>query len=541
MVRFDGSDVNNTSNSDNIDGSTLSSLYITSRLGIEGNGILTLPTIPNVEANLITLNSSIENYDYILSQTEANSQSIDNLNIEVGNILTQPISFSGEKTFQNTVNVGMTSLLVDANALRIANSQCPFFCLYQNNTGLTVLNSSNSQNISFKINNVEQASIQSDGTLNVEGTVSCANLLVDGNPLDFTTINNEIDTLQIQVTTLNDELTTTNEALAQVVNGDFQNDLTIFVDNPKVSVFGYGGANSTATIDLSTYNKGNPTTRILATDTGDYTNSLNFLTKISGNINNTLQSRLFISNKGNIGINNVTPLYLLDVAGKINCSELLVNGEPLSDYSVGFYETLHYEDVIHYNWEIINGVTTFKIMPDDIWFCYGWHDSAKYYNTNLMLTPFLTSLLQEGGQFYPISCDTTSVSYGKFYISNDNSYFDKLLLNFTFYSTTGHLNAISVTFVIQIYYFNDALDVEATFYETDPIVLHNINLNEKGENSYLFNQVIDLSPSMYELSLTTNSTVDVRLVFTDYDSTDHSGMTLICLKDFSWKLVIKTT
>ena len=480
------------------------------------------------EFDLATINNNIT---YLNEQVSSNTTAIGVLQTNVEQIWNESISFSGIKKFQDDIYIGSTLISNDTTALRICNYNCPFFSLYQSNEGETILNSSNSQQLTFKIDNVEQAKITSDGTLTVDGSINCSALLIANQNVDITSINSQISTI--------------NTALTQVVNGEFENDITAYLENPKLSLLGYGGANSTASIDLSTYvNQSTtvPTTRIIGTDTGDYTNSLNILTKKSGSATNSLVSRLFISNNGNVGVNNSSPQYQMDIGGTLNCSFIYLNGEPISEFVAGVTETFFWQDCIHYNWTFDGDSTTeFKLMNNDTWFCFGWNNNAKYYNDNLTLTPFITSLIQDSNQYYPIACDTTLNAYGKFYISNDNSYFDNILINALLYTTTGYVNLTSFTFKVRVYYVYNMIDLYANYYESPALKLSNVILETDGNNNYMINTVFDLSLSLNELALPKNTPIDVRLVFTDWDSTEHSGVWWICIKDFQWKLNVKTT
>lgn len=86
-----------------------------------------------------------------------------------------------------------------------------------------------------------------------------------------------------------------------------------------IRVTGPAGGGSTVAYDLATYNPGTnaPGARILATDDGVFSASLDLMTKVPGAITNPLQSRLHITSSGNVSIGVGTPGYILDVGGRI--------------------------------------------------------------------------------------------------------------------------------------------------------------------------------------------------------------------------------
>jgi len=79
---------------------------------------------------------------------------------------------------------------------------------------------------------------------------------------------------------------------------------------------GGGLIGSSVNIDLSTYDHTTnaPTSRIQAVDE-NFSSNLMLMTKIPGSATNALQSRMYIQNDGNIGINTTAPAYRLDVVG----------------------------------------------------------------------------------------------------------------------------------------------------------------------------------------------------------------------------------
>jgi hypothetical protein len=94
---------------------------------------------------------------------------------------------------------------------------------------------------------------------------------------------------------------------------------------PFIRISGYGGQNAVAGLELCPNDPQNlylPSTRIIATDDGNYGAVMQIQSKVPGAIGNNLLSRLTITNQGNVGIGTDEPH-----------TKLLVNG----DMSVGGY------------------------------------------------------------------------------------------------------------------------------------------------------------------------------------------------------------
>jgi len=95
-----------------------------------------------------------------------------------------------------------------------------------------------------------------------------------------------------------------------------------------IRLHGGGEVGSSVQIDMSTYNPGatDPTSRIRAVDE-NFSSNLLFQTKTPGAGSNTLSTRMYIKNDGNIGIGNTAPSQRLDVSGNIFCTgNILSNG-----------------------------------------------------------------------------------------------------------------------------------------------------------------------------------------------------------------------
>lgn len=95
-----------------------------------------------------------------------------------------------------------------------------------------------------------------------------------------------------------------------------------------IRLHGGGEVGSSVQIDMSTYDPGatDPTSRIRAVDE-NFSSNLLFQTKTPGSGSNTLSTRMYIQNDGNIGIGNTSPSQKLDVSGNIFCTgNILSNG-----------------------------------------------------------------------------------------------------------------------------------------------------------------------------------------------------------------------
>ena len=93
-----------------------------------------------------------------------------------------------------------------------------------------------------------------------------------------------------------------------------------------IRLHGAGQVGNSVQIDMSTYDPltNDPTSRIRAVDE-NFSSNLLFQTKTPGAGSNTLGTRLYIRNDGNIGIGNTTPSQRLDVSGNIFCTGNIVS------------------------------------------------------------------------------------------------------------------------------------------------------------------------------------------------------------------------
>jgi hypothetical protein len=94
-----------------------------------------------------------------------------------------------------------------------------------------------------------------------------------------------------------------------------------------IRVTGSAGGGSTVAYDLTTYNPGTnaPGARILATDDGAYSASLDLMTKVPGAITDALQSRLHITSSGSVGIGTNSPVGSLEVASATGLPQIQVD------------------------------------------------------------------------------------------------------------------------------------------------------------------------------------------------------------------------
>ena len=85
----------------------------------------------------------------------------------------------------------------------------------------------------------------------------------------------------------------------------------------RFEMVGEGQKGAQVSIVTNTYNSANPTSQIVATDDGNWSSYLDFMTKDPGGDKNPTNSRIRIQSGGNVGIGTTNPAAKLHVAGDL--------------------------------------------------------------------------------------------------------------------------------------------------------------------------------------------------------------------------------
>jgi hypothetical protein len=303
-------------NTTNITSSTLFSTSISSGSVRSNSG-----TIGNFHANNLhaVVNGTINN----LINTNSTQTNILNTNISTSNIsstdiLTTNVNLTSS-TQTNILNTNISSSSVNVSGRVISRVNAAGF-----NSQFTALPVSDNSEASISFYNNTAGSATSEGNVYVVGH----NVFGSGNRTFGigTPWNGSILTINTSGTTRfnnNLEVVRSGTIPSLLISGGITGG-----NGASIRLHGGGIVNSSVQIDLSTYDPGatDPTSRIRAIDE-NFSSNLLFQTKTPGSGSNTLSTRMYIRNDGNIGIGNTSPSQRLDVSGNIFCTgNILSNG-----------------------------------------------------------------------------------------------------------------------------------------------------------------------------------------------------------------------
>jgi hypothetical protein len=114
---------------------------------------------------------------------------------------------------------------------------------------------------------------------------------------------------------------------------------------PVLRLTGGSSIGAQSALELAPYQPSpgaSPSTRIVATDDGNYSGALDFMTKVSGAMGNPLVSRLRITDDGKVGVGATDPGVTLDVAGTVSVRGGVIQkgGAPITSTSdLGLYSS----------------------------------------------------------------------------------------------------------------------------------------------------------------------------------------------------------
>lgn len=127
-----------------------------------------------------------------------------------------------------------------------------------------------------------------------------------------------------------------------------------------------GGASAEARIDMATYDPGAnaPGFRLSVNDDGTYGATVNFQTKITGAMANTMSSRLYIDNAGKVGIGTTGPLTKLHILGGDTAPAGELGGLIVGGTTTAYRLVLGYNVTSNYGWiqAVQNGVNSASLI-----------------------------------------------------------------------------------------------------------------------------------------------------------------------------------
>lgn len=303
-------------NTTNISSSTLFSTSISSGSVHSNTG-----TIGNLHSNNLhtVVNGTINNLINTNStQTNILSTNSTITNLSVSSITSTNISASNS-TQTNILNTNISSSSVNVSGRVISRVNAAGF-----NSQFTALPVSDEGESSISFFNNTAGSATSEGNVYVVGH----NVFGSGNRTFGigTPWNGSILTMYTSGTTRfnnNLEVVRSGTIPSLLISGGITGG-----NGASIRLHGGGIVNSSVQIDMSTYDPGatDPTSRIRAIDE-NFSSNLLIQTKTPGSGSNTLSTRMYIQNDGNIGIGNTSPSQRLDVSGNIFCTgNILSNG-----------------------------------------------------------------------------------------------------------------------------------------------------------------------------------------------------------------------
>lgn len=108
-------------------------------------------------------------------------------------------------------------------------------------------------------------------------------------------------------------------------------------------ITGGGGSGTSIALDMATYepSSGNaPGFRILATDDGNYSTNIAFQLKTPGSMTNSLATKMYLSDTGNLGIGSTSPTHPLEIKSAVDAGVLA----SLQNTSTTGYSGIHFFD-----------------------------------------------------------------------------------------------------------------------------------------------------------------------------------------------------